>query len=148
MAKKTAKTAKKRPNPREGLDRPYNGGQWTKSRFQTFIVAAIRQAHSRWGPKFVCIKDAYIEDGINPATGKKCKLHRCPQCEELFPQGMMRADHNIPVVGPEGFVDWNTLIDRMFKEKDGYNAICKECHEKFSKHENALRAAYKANQIQ
>lgn len=84
-----------------------------------------------------------MEEGINPATGHKCKLHRCPQCEELFPQGMMRADHLIPVVGPEGFIDWNTYVERLFVEKDGYQALCKGCHDRISKHENAMRKLHK-----
>ena len=135
--KKTAK--KKRPVPREGIDRPRNGGQWSEARFTTFIKNALRSAAKRWGPKFACIKACYVEDGINPATGHKCKLHRCPQCNGLFPQGEIFADHITAVVGPEGFVDWNTFIERLFSEKEGYDACCRQCHLRRSLHENQVR---------
>lgn len=142
---KAKRAAKKRPKPREGLDRPRCNGLWTESKFQNFIVSALRRASSRWAPKFECIKACYVGKGVNPATGHPCKLHKCPQCEGLFPQTFMRADHVVSVVGPEGFVDFNTFIARLFVEADGYSAVCFDCHEKFSAHERKLRAAHKAS---
>jgi len=56
-------------------------------------------------------------------------LHLCAKCENLFPKGKMQADHIVPVIGPEGFVDWNTAVARMFVEVDGYQALCIECHQ-------------------
>ena len=52
----------------------------------------------------------------------------------------MKADHIIPVVGPEGFVDFNTFITRLFVEKDGYQALCEECHKSQTDKERAGRA--------
>lgn len=122
------KPAKKRPKPREGLDRPRCNGKWTEAKFRGFIVSALRRASSRWEPKFNCIKNCFVGEGLNPATGHKCKLHRCPSCSGLFPQGGMKADHIIPVVGAEGFVNFDTFIARLFVEKDGYQALCEGCH--------------------
>ena len=39
------------------------------------------------------------------------------------------VDHILPVVCPNvGFVDWNTIIERLFCEEDGFQLLCHECH--------------------
>lgn len=139
------KQTKKKPKKLKNIDRPRNGGQWTEARFVSFVKSALRGA--RWPQKYQCIKDAYIEDGINPATGRKCKLHECPQCNGTFPQNQMHADHIIPVVGPEGFQTWDMFIERLFVEADGFQAMCKECHKRITKHETNVRKETKNKQI-
>ena len=104
----------------------------------SFIKSALRGA--RWPQKYECIKAAFVEHGINPATGHKCKLHKCPECQGLFPQNMMHADHIVPVVGPEGFKTWDLFIERLFCEADGFRALCKPCHNLQTSKERAGRA--------
>ena len=127
--------------------KPYGSGRYTEAGLRSFITSALRKA--RWRPKYEAIHAAYVEDGINPATGRKCKLHKCPSCGELFPQNQMQADHIEPVV-PVGndwkdregsFLgyDWNDYIRRMFCELDGFLALCKTCHKAKSKQEQAAR---------
>ena len=123
-------------------EKPHNNGQWTSARFRGFIKSALRKA--QWPPKYQCIRDAYVEDGINPATGRKCKFHECASCGKLFMQKQMTADHIEPVVCPErGFVDWNTLIDRLYVEAGGFQALCADCHKAKTDKENAIRKANK-----
>lgn len=114
-----------------------NGRQWTEARFNSFVKSALRGA--QWPPKYAAIKDAFVENGTNPKTGRQCKLHRCYRCDGVFPQNQMHADHIVPVVGPEGFQDWNTFISRLYVEKEGFRAICKACHKLKSGEENAAR---------
>ena len=71
---------------RKDIPRPYNGGQWTEARMHGFIVSLLRQGSMRWGPKAECLKRAYVEDGVNPKTNRKCKLHRCTSCKGLYPK--------------------------------------------------------------
>jgi len=136
MSKFTKKTKRRRLD----IPRPRNGGNWTEAQFRAFITRALRGA--RWPQKYECIRKACVGEGINPSTGRKCKLHLCPQCGGTFPQNQMQADHVVPVVGPEGFVDWNTYIERLFCEADGFSAICKDCHKRITEHERKLRAAH------
>lgn len=126
----------------------FNNNQWTTARMRSFVMSALRKA--RWPVKYQAIKDAYVEDGINPQTGRKCKLHRCNQCGNLFPQSQMAADHIDPVVPLDGFPDspdnflgynWNELIQRLYCELDGFQALCSECHKLKSSDERALRKA-------
>lgn len=135
--KDPSKPARKKPVPKPGLHRPRCGGKWTEAQFRQFIVNQLRGA--RWPEKFECIKAAFVGEGINPATGHKCKLHRCPECDGLFPQNGMHADHDEPVVGPEGFTTWDDYINRLFVERDGFSATCKACHAKKTEEERQER---------
>jgi len=119
-----------------------NTGAWTEARFRSFVVSQLRRA--RWGPKYLTIKNAYIKDGINPKTGRKCKFHLCSSCGGEFLAKEMRADHIMPVVDPAvGFTDWNEYIERMFPEVEGFQAICKGCHDLKTKEERRIRTERK-----
>lgn len=128
---------------KEKPSKPYNDGQWTAARFNSFIRSALRRA--QWPPKYAAIKSAFVSNGVNPKTGRKCKLHRCCACNGLFPQKDVQADHIEPVVPIEGFTDWNTYIERLYVEKEGFQVMCKTCHKKITDEEKALRAAHKKN---
>lgn len=127
--------------PKKTVPKTRNGEQWTEARFNSFIRSALRRA--QWPPRYQAIKNAYVKDGINPQTGRKCKLHKCIACNELFPQKDMQADHIEPVVPIEGFTDWNTFIKRLFVEVEGFQAVCKKCHKEITDKEKAQRAEYR-----
>lgn len=135
-------TKEKKPKP----EKPYNSNQWTEARFRSFIMSALRRA--QWPQKFKAISTVYIKDGINPKTGKKCKLHQCPICKEILPKGSFHSDHINPVVpldnnwaNEENFLgyNWNKLLPNLFCESDKYQPICKVCHAQKSKEENLIR---------
>jgi hypothetical protein len=65
----------------------------------------------------------------------------CACCGDIGPatlpplQGQKRrrnnaaVDHIDPVVCTRrGYIDWNTYIERMFLEEDGYQVLCWKCH--------------------
>ena len=124
-------------------DKPYNSGTWTQARMNSFIKSMLRQGSLRWGPRGKAIERAYIDDGINPKTGHKCKLHRCEECNDCFAKGDMQADHIIPVIPVEGFDSWDKTIERMFCEEDGFRIVCKGCHRIITDREIAERKANK-----
>lgn len=122
-------------------DKPRNGGKWTESRYQTFIKTALRQASKRWGPKNDAKSIARVERG----------KYRCAMCGNIGPatlpplEGNKRrrsnaaADHIHPVVDPTaGFIDWDTYIERLFCEVEGFQILCWDCHDKVTKEERAV----------
>jgi hypothetical protein len=47
----------------------------------------------------------------------------------VFPSSEVQADHINPVIDPTvGFVSWDSVIERMFCETDGFQILCKTCH--------------------
>lgn len=117
--------------------KPRNGGTWTEARFKSFIMSALRRA--QWPQKYKAIARAYVKDGVNPKTGKPCKLHKCPVCEKLYPKGMMQADHVQPVVPVSGFDSWDGVIARLYCEEEHFQPICRACHKAKSLEENKQR---------
>lgn len=108
----------------------HNGGQWTPARFHSFIKGALRAASSRWPPKFVALQNAFTGTKTNSKTGRKAKHYRCNMCNEEFPGSEVQVDHIIPTIDPfVGFVSWDNVVERMFCEADGYQVLCKPCHQ-------------------
>ena len=121
--------------------KPHNNGTWTDARKKGFIVSALRSAFTRWGPKQSCIKQAWIRRGV----------YKCEGCKEEVPATLppktggskriknIMADHIHPIVCPAtGFVDYNTWIERGFVEADGFQALCKACHDEKTTEEREI----------
>ena len=131
------------------IEKPYAGGQWSTARMRSFVMSALRRA--QWPVKYQVVKGAFVKAGINPATGRMCKLHVCEQCNNLFPQKDMAVDHIDPVVPLEGFdkpdgflgYDWDQVIRRLYCEAPKLQVLCKPCHKVKSQDERAERAAIK-----
>lgn len=142
---------KKQPRRRKDIPREFNDGQWTLARMRAFAMSALRRA--AWPQRHKAVERAYVRDGINPATGKKCKLHKCELCGWEGPKGKFHADHPEPVIpiennwheNPDNFLgyDWNQVLQRLWVEKDHYDILCHNCHKAKTAEEKAERAQYK-----
>lgn len=126
--------------------KPFNGGRWTIARMRSFAMSAVRRA--QWPAKYQSLSKAYVKDGINPKTGKPCKLHRCAITGKLYPKKDMHADHKEPVIPLDGkwgnttewlSYNWNELLPRLWCEAEGFQAISKEAHKQKTQQERKLR---------
>lgn len=123
----------------------YNGGKWTEARFRSFIKSALRNASKRYPPKFECLNSAYTGQRINPSTGRLAKHFRCARCGGEFVGAKMQADHIERVVPLTGFSSWDEIIDRMFCEADGFQALCIPCHKIKTAEERQQAKEFKKN---
>lgn len=121
----------------------YNNGQWTSSRFYSFIKSSLRTASVRWAPRYETLADAFVDRRINVKSGKLAKHFRCANCEECFPQKDVEVNHIDPVIPLQGHDSWDAVINRMFCEKDGLEVLCKPCHKVVTQLENIERKKYK-----
>jgi hypothetical protein len=125
-----------------------NGGTWSEARYHSFIKGALRQASVRWGPRLSCIKRARVSRGV----------YKCEKCETIGPATLppkegnknriknIIADHIDPVIDPSvGFVSWDSVIERMFAEEEGWQAICHACHSGKSGEELEIRIKARNN---
>lgn len=72
-------------------------------------------------------------------------MYKCAVCFVLSPKAVI--DHIEPVVDPqEGFVDWNTFVERLFVPASQRQNLCKAHHDEKSKEENALRRKVKSRE--
>ena len=125
-------------------EKKHNGGQWTRSRFESFIKSALRAATRRWPQKHQALKDACVGKKLNRATGKEIFHYKCAGCGKLFKGADVAVDHIEPVVNPKtGFVSWDVYIERMFCEADGFQVLCHTCHGIKTQNEREERKLWK-----
>lgn len=113
------------------------GGEWTESKFNTFIRNQLRGATRKWAPISNCKKAANVSRG----------LYMCAECEQVVPLtvkvGTKRiknifVDHIDPIVDPKvGFQGFDVYIERMFCEADNLQLLCGQCHDEKSLKERA-----------
>ena len=121
------------------VSKPRNNGEWTEARWRSFVISALRSATRRYPPKYKTLNKAFIEKRINKKTGKLASHYKCAVCNGEFVAKDVQVDHTIPVVGPEGFVGWDSYIERMFCDVDNLQVLCKTCHDVKTKEENATK---------
>lgn len=86
---------------------------------QKWLIHELRRLHSKWGPRKITYVAARVERG----------KYKCAHCGGIFGPKFIDLDHIKPVISvQDGFIDWNTYIDRLFVSKDGYQVLCKTCH--------------------
>lgn len=100
----------------------------------TFIKGLLRRGTFHWYPRTEAMQDARVSRG----------QYRCATCEELFKASEVILDHIDPVVDPkDGFVDWNTYIERMYPPKEGFQVICIACSDVKTRLEDEMRVHYR-----
>ena len=125
-----------------------NGGQWTDARFHAYIMGWLRKAHSVWGPKNRAKTKARVRRGFYLCAG--CHQEVPSSIKGVYKTGPKAGkprkldnacvDHINPVIDPvEGFVSYDLAIERMFVEEDGYQILCKVCHDKKTAEERVVR---------
>lgn len=98
-----------------------------------FLIPVLRRATYRWKERGEALKSARIERG----------LYKCASCFQDFKAKEVQLDHIYPVVDPKiGWIDWNTFIQRLFVFKEGWQVLCKTCHDEKTMLEDALRHAF------
>ena len=149
-------------------EKPRCSGAWTESRYQNFIISALRKATGRWGPKNYCIKVAsdkakkLIESDLVKykeyltLKGKfKTGPFICEHCNTIQMASIPTpkdssskkksisnklSDHIEPIVDPNvGFTTFDEWIKRGFPEKESFQALCHACHQVKCKVETKIR---------
>lgn len=122
-----------------------NTKPWTKAKFESFIKGLLRKGTTRWPQKYEVLNAAKRGKQINASTGRLAEHYCCQECGGLFPATGVVVDHIEPVVPLTGFVSWDDVIQRMFCDVNGLQALCKDCHKVKTKEENAIRRLHKNN---
>ena len=126
---KTPRPKRKKSVPRASIARPYNGGQWSTSRFFGFLRSSLRRSSSRWGPVYQAFAEAETGKKINKASGRLAMHYRCACCAGEFPRKNVAADHIIPAGSLTCFEDLPAFAQRLFVEKEGFQVLCDDCHQ-------------------
>ena len=99
----------------------------TEAGFWTFIRSNLRLATLKWKPK----RDAKLaarREYKGPNKRQKWEF-QCAMCEEWFLDRETQVDHIIPAGSCKSFADMEGFIERLFCEVDGFQVLCKNCHQ-------------------
>lgn len=112
-----------------------NGGQWTESRFNTFVRNLLRSGTRKWNPIHQTKKEARVSRG----------MYECADCGNIVPPTIkvgrkrvnnVHVDHIEPVVDPDvGFTNFDEYIERLFTEKENLQLLCGPCHDRKTQEE-------------
>jgi hypothetical protein len=114
------------------VEKTRNGGQWTEARYFGFIRSSLRAAFMRWGPKSAAktLAREYTDDGVR---------YRCAECDDLYTNADTQVDHIKPCGSLRSYADLPGFVQRMFCEVDGFQVLCKDCHQIKTNQEKASR---------
>lgn len=118
--------------------------EWSPARRHSFIVSVLRAGTRRWPAKYETLAAAKTEKKKNKKTGREAQHYFCTGCGEDFPAKEVQVNHKEPVVSVEdGFISWDTFIERLYCSKNNLEVLCRACHKEITKKENELRKKYK-----
>jgi 5-methylcytosine-specific restriction endonuclease McrA len=106
-----------------------------KPQIRHWLTNKLRRLSYQWPSRKEAIRKARIERGV----------YRCAICEGSFKPKEIQLDHIDPVIDPHiGFTNWDDYINRLFVGEDGWQILCRVCHEFKTKFENEIRKSVKA----
>lgn len=112
------------------------------------IKNALRRIHLHDKQREKAKARAKIDAALFKCESKDCKialyegssvknyLKMCDKYKDIYEvhRAKIEADHEVEVIDvKKGFCDWNTYIERLYCSAEGYNMLCRECHEKRTK---------------
>ncbi len=100
-----------------------------------FAIDALRRASYRWPDRDEAMRRARLERGI----------YKCACCEGSFKRSEINLDHVNPVIPLTGWDSFDSYIDRIFCDVDGWSVLCKPCHKSKTFLENQIRKEEKNN---
>ncbi len=113
---------------------------------QNWLIPKLRRISLIWPGKQISRDNAkvYIDDGTYLNGNPKTKLkYKCAKCSKLVDKTGGAMDHISPVIDIKGFKDWDSFMNSLFCEPEGYQHLCHECHQKKSNLENKERRLHK-----
>lgn len=137
MAKKKKKKPKYNVNSniRSAIRRVFSRSPFVRAKIQE-----VRRERPRYKKDGTLAKRPHVE-------------YQCAECQRWFKSTEIAVDHIDPVISLEdGFVDWNTFVDRLFCEPDNLQVVCSyllknkdkhggipSCHHRKTQEERKLR---------
>jgi len=106
--------------------KPRNGGTWTEAKYWGNVRSHLRRAFRYWKPIMQC---KLASRRTNQSSNKRMKWeYQCAHCEGWFKDKDIQIDHVAPVGTLKCEDDLVPFLRRLTVE-DGFQVLCKECHQ-------------------
>lgn len=117
---------------RKAIERPFNGGRWTRARYFGFIRTALRKASVRWPPRIEA-KNRYRRQYRGENKRRKWE-YQCSRCGEWFADGEVEIDHLEPCGKLQDYADLPEFVRKLFCEAERLQLLCHFCHQFVTQH--------------
>ena len=109
------------------VEKKFNSGTWTESRYFSQIRSALRNAFRYWKPMM-----EVLEDASRPSQSENKRLkkeYQCFSCKKWHPRKNVEIDHIVECGSLKTYEDIVPFIQRLAcEDKECYNILCKPCH--------------------
>lgn len=95
------------------------------------LKGAVRRVFSRSELRRRVVELSRVEYK-DPARPRVTKWSRCFECKQLTPSYLIEVDHRSPVVPLDTTLEnmtWDQVIDNIWCEDNGLQALCISCHQ-------------------
>jgi len=124
-------------------------GKKKASSLREWLVWQIRRLSYRWPPRSEALdaarriaREFEARPGVPPkSVSRRIRLFfACATCGRIYPRRGVSVDHIDPVVDPKrGWAGWDSYLERLFCEADGFQILCNDCHDKKTERERNVR---------
>lgn len=98
-----------------------------------WLIPKLRRLSYQWPNRNEAKKLARVERG----------KYKCAECNNIFGPKDVALDHINPVVPVEGFENLGAFVESLFCNTEGFQCLCKSCHDSKTFLENKLRKELK-----
>ena len=120
-------TIKKKVVKNPKVPRTRNNNTLTESAFWGFIRSTLRNASRWWKPIAQCkLNSRRTYKGVNKLQKWE---YLCNHCNNWFMDKQVQVDHIIDCGTLTCSKDVAGFIERLFCEEQGFQTLCKECHQ-------------------
>ena len=108
------------------VKRTRNAGTMTESMYWSKVRSELRRAFRYWKPMQKAKEEARRK---NQSENKRLKYeYQCNHCDSWYPDKDIEIDHIVPVGSLRCADDLVGFLERLTVE-DGFQVLCKECHQ-------------------
>lgn len=111
---------------RKQVEKPFNGGRWSRARFFGFIRSQLRLASRKWPPR-IAAKNAARRPYVGENVRQKWE-YKCAYCGRWFKGDDVEVDHIEPAGSLKCYDDLPGFVSRLFCEAELLQLLCKDCH--------------------
>lgn len=116
---------------------------WTKARFFSFVRSALRQAWSRYPPKYQALELA-SRPYVGPDRRQK-KEFKCAVCDQWHKRSNVEVDHIYAAGSLREYTDLPAFVERLFTSVDRLRVLCIPCHKTITQEEKKKKKEIQTN---
>ena len=104
-------------------------GTKTEAGLVSWVLSGLRRMTLRWKPRYDRMNECREKKPLG-VNGREVWANTCEHCRKWFKTSDLAMDHIEPIGGMTKLEDAGRWLDKALVEVDGYQRLCKECHDK------------------